>query len=249
MGISCLSAAMAATGIDVTAGARGDKRQEADRDPDALYRDRESLASATAAAEIWAVRLAAAPADFESAWKLARMQYWLGTQGLPQARRRSALEQGVTAGRAAAELSPQRPEGHFWLAANMGALAESFGLGQGLKYRKPVKDALELVRALDPGFLQGSADRALGRWYLRVPALLGGSTRKSEAHLRQALSYDADSIITRVYLAETLEALGQRDAARQELRRALSTPLHPEWTPEDKHFKQQAASLLERLSR
>ena len=25
---------------------------------------------------------------------------------------------------------PKRPEGHFWLAANMGTLAESFGLAQ-----------------------------------------------------------------------------------------------------------------------
>ena len=32
-------------------------------------------------------------------------------------------------------LGPDRPEGHYWLAADMGALAESFGLTQGMKYR------------------------------------------------------------------------------------------------------------------
>ena len=49
----------------------------------------------------------------------------------------------------------------------MGALAESFGLRDGLKYRKPVKEELETVLRLDPAFMDGSADRVLGRWYFR----------------------------------------------------------------------------------
>ncbi len=81
-----------------------------------------------------AARLAANPRDFESAWKLARAQYWLGTQG-PSGERRAALERGTDAGRRASTLEPSRPEGFFWMAANMGTLAESYGLRQGIKYR------------------------------------------------------------------------------------------------------------------
>ena len=40
------------------------------------------------------------------------------------------LERGITAGEAAIRLGPDRPEGHYWLAADMGALAESFGLSR-----------------------------------------------------------------------------------------------------------------------
>ncbi len=134
-------------------------------DPDALYRERERLASAKQATEIWAARLVSNPKDFESAWKLARARYWLGTNGLPPSERRAALEQGIAAGRQAAALEAKRPEGHFWMAANMGALAESFGLRQGIKYRGEIRDELQVVLNLDPAFLQGSADRALGRWY------------------------------------------------------------------------------------
>ena len=61
------------------------------------------------------------------------------------------------------------------MAANMGALAESFGMRQGLKYRGAIKDALLTVLKLDPAFQHGSADRALGRWYYKVPGLFGGS--------------------------------------------------------------------------
>src|SRR6185436_11258629 len=97
------------------------------------------------------------------------------------------------AGQRASAIDANRPEGHFWTAANMGALAESFGLRQGLKYRKPIKTELETVLRLDPAFQQGSADRALGRWYHKVPGLFGGSHRKAEEHLKTALTYNPAS--------------------------------------------------------
>ncbi len=48
------------------------------KDPDLLYADRDQLASARQAADIWEARLTANSRDFESAWKLARACYWLG---------------------------------------------------------------------------------------------------------------------------------------------------------------------------
>jgi hypothetical protein len=219
----------------------------AQADPDALYRDRETLASAKQAAAIWTDRLASNATDFESAWKLARAQYWLGTNGLPPSERRAALEAGLAAARKAAAIQATRPEGHFWMAANMGALAESFGLRQGIRYRGPVKEALETVLKLDPAYLHGSADRALGRWYFKVPGLFGGDDRKSEQHLRKALTYNPQSVITRLFLAETLIELNRKAEARQELEAAIAAPDDPEWLPEDRRFKQQARALLAKL--
>src|SRR2546430_15603997 len=113
-------------------------------DADALYADRAHVESARRAAAIWTADLAHNPRAYDAAWKLSRAGYWLGTHA-PNAERRALLETGIDAGRAAAALAPNRPEGHFWTAANMGALAESSGLRQGLKYRRPIKDALEAV--------------------------------------------------------------------------------------------------------
>ena len=217
------------------------------QDPDALYRNREKLASASQAADIWATRLAGDPKDFESAWKLARARYWLGTNGLPPAQRRAALEGGIEAGRTAVALQPNRPEGHFWIAANMGALAESFGLRQGIRYRGQIRDELETVLKIDPAFLHGSADRAIGRWYYKVPGLFGGSKKKSEEHLRKALAYNPQSVITRLFLAETLIELDRPAEARTELEAALAAPEDPEWAPEDRKFKEQARALLAKL--
>ncbi len=216
-------------------------------DPDALYAQREHISSARQAAAIWDARRPAEPADFESAWKLARARYWLGGHATDD-ERRAFLEQGIAAARKASALKPDRPEGHFWAAANMGALAESFGLRQGIKYRGDIKDELLTVLRLDPGFQQGSADRALGRWYFKVPGMFGGSNRKSEEHLRRSLTYNPSSTASLYFLAETLVELERKDEARQALERLIAAPIDPEWAPEDREFKQKASVLVKTLS-
>src|SRR5262245_12332115 len=196
---------------------------------DVLYADRANLQSARQAVKIWADDVARDAQNFEAAWKLARACYWLGGHG-HEAERRGYLEQGMAAARQAKSLHPERPEGHFWLAANMGALAESFGMRAGLKYRSPVKEELETVLRIDPSFMQGSADRALGRWYFKVPSLFGGSNSRAEQHLRASLKYNPQSTITHFFLAEVLIDDDRRDAARAELQQVLDAPLDPDWT-------------------
>jgi hypothetical protein len=239
--MSCILALYLALSA-VTAGTPGVPAQ----DPDALYARREDIASAKKAAEIWGAALASDARNFEAAWKLAKARYWLGGHA-PEAERRLALEAGIAAARAAIAARSDRPEGHFWLAANMGALAESFGMRQGLKYRGDIKAALLTVLKLDPAFQQGSADRALGRWYYKVPGLFGGSNKKSEEHLRRSLTYNPNSTASRFFLAETLIDLGRKAEARTELERLREGPVDPEWAPEDREFKDKAQRLLATL--
>jgi hypothetical protein len=211
-----------------------------------LYADRAHLASAQRAADEWSGILTREPGNFEAAWKLARVDYWLGGHS-KDSERRTHFEAGIAAGRKAAALQPKAPEGHFWIAANMGALAESFGLRQGLKYRKPIRESLETVLRLDPAFMDGSADRALGRWYFKVPRLFGGDRKLSEAHLRKSLSYNQDSTVSHFFLAELLEDEGRKDEARAELQRVLDVPANPTYAPEDRDFKDKARALLARM--
>jgi hypothetical protein len=213
-------------------------------DPDALYRNREDLPKAVRAADLWAAR----DADYEAAWKLARACHWLGTH-LPENARRSALERGVAAGEAAIRLRPARPEGHFWLAADMGTLAESFGMVQGLKYRARIRDELQRVVSIDEGWQGGSAEAGLGQWYYEVPRLLGGSPVKAEEHLRRALTYDPLNLVALSFLAELVASSARRDEARVLLQRILDAPLSAEWAPEDRDVKKQAAEALRKLVR
>jgi hypothetical protein len=212
-------------------------------DPDELYRQRENLANAVRAASIWAQR---SSVDFAAAWQLARACYWIGTHEAEQ-NRRAALERGVTAGEHAIHLASDHPEGHFWLAANMGRLAESYGIIEALKFRGRIKDELERILLIDPGWQGGSADDALGQWYATVPRLFGGSRQRAEEHLRTALQHDANNTSALSFLGQMLANEGRVGEARILLRRVVDAPFNPEWAPEDREFKQKAAALLMKI--
>jgi tetratricopeptide (TPR) repeat protein len=222
-----------------------ERRLSGSDDADRLYADRANLASARRAADLWSAELAANARAFDAAWKLARTDYWLGGHA-PEPERRPFLENGIAAGRKAVALEPNRPEGHFWIGANMGSLAESFGLRAGLKYRGSIKEELETVIRIDPLFQQGSGYRALGRWYYKVPGLFGGSNKLSEQNLRAALKINPNSTASHYYLAELLLDEGRKPEARAELQAILDAPLDPFWGPEDRDFKEKARQLLAR---
>jgi len=210
---------------------------------DALYADRVDLASARRAADLWSAALSSNPKDFESAWKLARAEYWLGGHAT-EAEVVGLYEKGMDAARRAIALAPNSPEGHFWLAANMGALAESAGIRAGLKYRKQIKQELETVLRIDPGFQEGSADRALGRWYHKVPRLFGGSHSQAEQHLKASLQYNPNSTVTHYFLAELYKDDDRLAEARAEIQKVLDAPVDPDWVPEDRDYKDKARRLL-----
>ena len=195
---------------------------------------------------MWSAALSQNAAHFDAAWKLARTDYWLEVHA-PEPERRGFFEQGIAAGQAAVTINPRRAEGYFWMAASMGGLAESFGLRQGIKYRKPIKEALETTLKLDPAFQQGSADRALGRWYYKVPRLFGGDRKLAEAHLRASLTYNPSSTASHFFLAELLEDEHRKPEARAEFQAVLDAPLDPDWVPEDREFKEKAGRVLQRL--
>ena len=218
----------------------------AQQTPDALYADRENLESAMLAAEAWERRLEDDPLDFDAAWKLSRARYWLGGH-VTRADRTRQYEAGIAVARRATLMESARPEGHFWMAANMGALAESSGLRAGLRYRGDIKERLETVLSLDPGYQQGSADRALGRWYAKVPGLFGGSDERAVEYLRRSLKYDPNSTASHFFLAETFLEMDRTEDAESKLQRVLDAPLDPVWAPEDREFKQRAQELLEQL--
>ena len=221
--------------------------QDTTKDPDRLYADRERLDSALDAAVDLGRTPQERPQGFRSRVETGARLLLAGRTRRRQTRGARSSSAASRPRRQATVIHADRPEGYFWMAANMGAMAESFGLRAGIKYRGPVKKALETVIMIDRGFQQGSADRALGRWYLKVPRLFGGSKDKSVEHLKQSLTYDPTSLASLYFLAETYLEMDRKNEARQEAQKVIDGPIHAEWAPEDREFKQKAKALLERL--
>lgn len=217
-------------------------------DADALYRDRANLASAARAAELWEDRLRAVPTDYDAAWKLARARHWLGDHAA-EATRAQEYERGARAASTAVTLAPGRPEGHFWLGANLGALAQTGGVMAGLRYRTRIREQFEAVLRIDRRFDKGAGLCALSNYYLKVPSLFGGSKDKAETFARECVAADPDSTLAHFFLAETLLARGRQSDARAELQKVLDVPLDPDYVPEGQEWKKKAADLLAKLGR
>jgi hypothetical protein len=111
-----------------------------------------------------------------------------------------------------------------------------------------VKTELETVLRINPSFMDGSADRVLGRWYFRVPGLFGGSKAQAEAHLRASLKYDPNSTVSHFFLAELLIDQRRNSEARTELQQVIDAPLSAQWAPEDREYKEKAKGLLAKTS-
>jgi hypothetical protein len=213
---------------------------------DELYKHREDPASARQAALLYDQL---APRSFEAAWKLARTYYWLATAG-PAKERGTARDRGVKAGELAVKLDAGRPEGHFWLAAMLGEVGENASFLTAWKYPGRIKAELERVLEIDAVWQEGSADRALGEWYFRVPGIAGGDHKKAEEHLRAALRYNPKSISSLAFLGEIIADDSKRkDEAAAVLTQALAAPVDPDWVPEDRAFQAKAAALLAKLGK
>ena len=94
--------------------------------PDAVYADCAPRRRAQARADLWSAMIRADARNCE-AEKLARADYCLAGHA-PEAAPR-LLEAASTPAQGAAR--SQTARGHFWIAANLGALAESSGGGMG----------------------------------------------------------------------------------------------------------------------
>lgn len=213
---------------------------------DELYKHREDMASAKRAVDLYAQ---AAATSFDAAWKLSRACYWIATAG-PDKDRGNAREQGVKAGELAVKLDGAKPEGHFWLAANLGEVADHKFALFALSYPGRIKKELERVFDIDRAWQDGSADRALGEWYFRVPGVAGGDHKLAEEHLRASLTYNAKSIASLFFLAEVIaDDSKRREEAKPLLQQVLAAPLDPDWGPEDRDFQAKAKALLAKITR
>jgi len=213
---------------------------------DELYKHREDVASAKRAIELYDQL---SPNNFEAAWKLARACYWIATQG-PDKDRGAARDRGVKAGELAVKLDASKPDGHFWLAANLGEVADhAFKLFAG-KYPGRIKKELDRVFEISPTWQEGSADRALGEWYFKVPGMMGGDNKQAEEHLRASLKYNEKSISSLYFLAEVLaEDSKRKDEAKALVQQVLAAPIDTDFAPEDRDFQKKATVLLAKLNK
>lgn len=184
--------------------------------------------------------------NYEAAWKLSRAACYLGTHDTDEATRLESFREGIAAGELAQQFAPERPEGHFWHGANLGARARLQGPIYALASVAEIRRDMEAVIRLDEGFQSGSAYLTLGSMDLELPEVLGGNDERAVEVLERGLAFGADNAPLRVKLAEAYLTMRRPADARKQLRAVLQMKPAPDRQPEYEEAAAQARKLLEK---
>ena len=169
------------------------------------------------------------PKDYEAWWRIARTEAHAGGDEKSQI---AAYQSGIDAGRRAVALQPNRVEGHFWLGANQGLLAEEEGWFRGLQMLDAIRREMEAVVRIDPDYEQAAGQRTLARIYYRAPFFKGGDKQRSIQLLRDCLKRFPQDSFALLYLGDDFLAVGRKAEARALFEQILNLCPDPIYGPE-----------------
>lgn len=213
---------------------------------DALYAEMKDMATAKEALAKYEQALLIAEDKYEVYWRLTRIIYYIGSRTESKKEKKAIFTRGIYYGKKAAELEPEKSDGHYWLGVCYGVYGEAKGVLKSLALVKPIKQAMNKVIELDRGYEDGGADRVLGRVYHELPGFAGGSKKKSLEHLLKSKELGPEDPVTRVYLADTYLSLKEIDKAREELEYVLNMESDPRWVSGIEGQKEEARKMLQR---
>lgn len=213
------------------------------RGADDYFLGRQELSNVRTALQLLRQAVSENPKDYEAWWRISKFTCYLARHTEGRARQK-LLQAGIDAGTKAVALAPNRVEGHFWLGANQGLMAEARGFLKGLSLIERVRSEMKTVIRLDPNYEQAAGLRTLARVDYRAPFFKGGDKRRSIKLLQQSLNRFPHNSLTMLYLADSYMALGRRQQARQQLENILSLCPDPLYGPEQQDNQAEARERL-----
>src|ERR1051325_1067774 len=227
----------------------GDAKVAADRiaEAETLYDGREDLSKARAAVAALRQAQTADYGNYEAAWKLARASFYVAEHTDVDSEREDMYREGIDAGKAAVQLQPDKPDGHFWLGANYGRSAAHSTLAN-LSSFQDIKGEMETVLKLDESYQGYSAYLGLGRLYLQAPRVLGGDVAKAIEYLEKGLKHNPNNTLMRAELAAAYEASHRDAEAKKQIETLMAATPDPKYAPEHKDAVEKAKKLLDKIN-
>lgn len=211
---------------------------------DSLYEQRSDLNRVREAIEQLRGSQASDSALYEVVWRLANFNYFLGENSTNESERKAAFDEGVAAGRTAIKLQPHRPEGHFWLGANIGGQAQMRGLVSSLAAVSEIRREMEEVIRIDDKYLGASAYMVHARVDLELPGFLGGDRNRAVKTLEKGIEVDDGNHQMRLLLAKAYLKVNRKEDAKRQLNITIEMPPDPKHRPEYEKTAAAARQLL-----
>ena len=213
---------------------------------DTLYDGREDMQKARVAVAALRQARTADYGNYDAAWKLARAAFYVGDHTDVDSERDDMFREGTEAGKAAVQLQPNKPEGHFWLGANYGGAAAHSTIAN-LSSFKDIKGEMEAVMKLDETYQGYSAYVGLGRLYLQAPKVLGGDSGKAIDYLEKGVKLNPNHSPMRFHLAEAYEQNNRDADAKKQIEALMALTPDPKFMAEHKVSVEKAKKLLEKI--
>jgi tetratricopeptide (TPR) repeat protein len=201
---------------------------------------------------------------YDANWKASRVLVDLGL-ALPDSQkvqRDTLYNQARALAERAVRVNANGADGHYMVAVAVGRVALTKGARARVRYASVIRD--EALRATELDTRHDGALHVLGRWNAEIQRLsgitkffaktfLGASVfsqatwDNAESYFTQAVNNNPQNIYHHLDLAETLIDMDKPAEARTHLEQVGQLPLGCD--PMDQTYKQQAAALLQRLTR
>jgi tetratricopeptide (TPR) repeat protein len=191
-----------------------------------------------------------------AAWQFARACFDRADAAPTDRVRAEAAHEGIEACRRILRQEPNLAAAHYYLALNLGELAQTKKLG-ALSLIPEMEKEWQTARALDEKFDFAGPDRNLGLLYRDAPALLSiGSKAKAQTHLRHAVEVCPEFPDNYLFLIETdLKYKQWAQAARDyEKLSALLPAMHqkfsdPRWQSDWPNWDKREQAIVAKVRR
>jgi tetratricopeptide (TPR) repeat protein len=213
---------------------------------DTLFKEREDPAKLREAVKSLAAVRNPNARNYEVEWKFAKYNYFLGRRVTDEKEKEKTFEDGKLAGRIASRIEPNKADGYFWYAANLGELAKLSPVTVGVKSVGDIREAMNKVIEIDPKYQNASAYDGLAQVELSTAGLMGGKPEKAVEYLETALKIEDDNSYLHLRLAEAYLATGKKDEAKKQLEYLLKMKPHPDYLPEHNETVEKAKKMLEK---
>ena len=160
----------------------------------------------------------AGASEFDTQWRISRAYFWWSDWQDNMDTKKELGLKGMAAGEKAMKAEPERVEGYYFYAINVGEYSKGISivkaLSQGMEPK--FKNAADKAVKLDSKFDNGGPRNATGRFYCELP-WPKKKLKKSQEILEKNIEAHPGNYRARFYLVETLMAQKETAAAKEQL--------------------------------
>lgn len=210
---------------------------------DNLFAERSEIEKLRSAVKLLSEARDSSKRNYEVEWKFAKFSYFLGKQLEIEKEKISVFEAGRDAAKIASRVEPDKPDGHFWFAANLGELSKISPITVGLKSVDDIRESMNEVIRIDPKYQGASAFDALAQLELKT-RMYGGKADKAVEYLEKGLELEKENANLRVNLAEAYLAVKRDADARRQIDELFKMKPHPDYVKEHSEAVEKAKKIL-----